>query len=60
MTDPKASGYENAKSLIREVVIEGYAYKDLLLFLPDADGKDRSQEFASFLSRVHLSVAKTL
>ncbi|MBO1346798.1 MAG: hypothetical protein EBE86_005075 [Hormoscilla sp. GUM202] len=47
MTDPKASGYENAKYLIREVVIERYAYKDLLLFLPDADGKDRSQEFAS-------------
>ncbi|MBC6422534.1 MAG: hypothetical protein GDA43_04470 [Hormoscilla sp. SP5CHS1] len=36
MTDPKASGYENAKSLIREVVIERYAYKDLFSQMPMA------------------------
>ena len=47
MTEPKTNGYENAKSLIKEIVIERYAYKDLLLFIADADGKNRNQEFAS-------------
>jgi hypothetical protein len=47
LTNPKSDGYEHAKRLIREEVIERYAHFDLLLFLPDADGKDRSAEFAA-------------
>lgn len=47
LTNPKADGYEHAKRLLRDEVIERYAHFDLLLFLPDADGKDRSAEFAA-------------
>lgn len=46
LTNPKAAGYEHAKGLLRNEIIERYAHFDLLLFLPDADGKDRSGEFA--------------
>lgn len=43
--DSKAKGYEHVKSLLIEQIIERYRHFDLLLFLPDADGKDRSGEF---------------
>lgn len=46
LTNPKAAGYEHAKRLIRDEILERYAHFDLLLFLPDADGKDRTAEFA--------------
>ena len=29
-----------------ETIFETYAHKDLLLFIPDADGKDRSGKFS--------------
>lgn len=39
-------GYEHAKREFRTQLFERYRYQaDLLLFLPDADGKDRSGEF---------------
>ena len=44
-TNPKAGGYQEAKRLIPGY-LERYSHYDLLLFLPDADGKDRSGEFA--------------
>lgn len=47
LTNPKADGYEHAKRLLREEVFARYAHFDLLLFLPDADGLDRSAEFAA-------------
>ncbi|HLO51689.1 MAG TPA: hypothetical protein VK211_24970 [Kamptonema sp.] len=42
--NPRVEGYNHAKKLMSGI-IERYAHKDLLLFIPDADGKDRSQEF---------------
>ena len=45
LSKPRLQGYAKAKSLIKEFIIDNYDYKDLLLFLPDADGKDRSKEF---------------
>jgi len=45
LTNPKAEGYENAKRLIECEVLDLYSHIDLLLFLPDADGKDRTGEF---------------
>jgi hypothetical protein len=42
---PRARGYEHAKALIVDEVIEAWAHFNLLLFLPDADGKDKSAEF---------------
>jgi hypothetical protein len=46
LTNPKARGYEHAKSLLVEQVFDRYRHFDLLLFLPDADGKNRDEEFA--------------
>jgi hypothetical protein len=47
LDDPRVSGYEHAKALLRTQLLEDYRFMDLLLFLPDADGKDRSAEFRS-------------
>jgi len=43
--NPKADGYDNAKTLLREQILDRYRHFDLLLFLPDADGVDRSGDF---------------
>ena len=44
LTDPKMGGFENARSRLPEVV-ERYSHFDLLLFMVDADGKDRTPAF---------------
>jgi len=41
----KAKGYEHVKALLIEQIVDRYRHFDLSLFLPDADGKDRSGEF---------------
>ena len=41
---PRARGYSHVKQILDEI-LEAYAHYDLLLFLPDADGNDRSAEF---------------
>ncbi len=45
LTNPRAQGYEHAKQLLKDQVLAIYSHQDLVLFLPDADGKDRSQAF---------------
>jgi hypothetical protein len=45
LDDPRVSGYEHAKTLLRAQLLEDYRFVNLILFLPDADGKDRSEEF---------------
>lgn len=45
LTNPRAQGYEHAKELLRGALLERYRHKDLLLFLVDADGRDRRSEF---------------
>lgn len=45
MTNPRANGYEDAKKLFPEVILDLYSHKHLVLFLPDSDGLDRSAEF---------------
>jgi hypothetical protein len=45
LTNPRTTGYEHAKVLLRDKIPDRYRHMDLLLFLPDADGKDRSGEF---------------
>ena len=45
LTNPRIYGFEHACGLMHEIV-ESYPHLDLLLFLPDADGKDRSGRFA--------------
>lgn len=45
LSNPKTDGYEHAKKLLTEQIIDRYSHYDLLLFLPDADGKDRAKEF---------------
>jgi len=46
LSNPRAQGYDHAKILMSEIIFETYAHKDLLLFIPDADGKDRSGKFS--------------
>ena len=46
MANPRTNGYEHAKSLFREAIMDLYSHKHLVLFLPDSDGQDRSGEFA--------------
>jgi hypothetical protein len=45
LPNPRTKGYEHAKALLRNQLFDDYRHKDLILFLPDADGKDRSGEF---------------
>jgi hypothetical protein len=47
LANPRTQGYEHAKALLKDELIERYRHVDLLLFLPDADGKDRAREFAA-------------
>jgi hypothetical protein len=47
LDDPRVSGYEHAKALLRTQLLEDYRFMDLIVFLPDADGKDRSAELRS-------------
>jgi hypothetical protein len=47
LDDPRVGGYEHAKALLRSQLFEDYQFMDLMLFLPDADGKDRTAEFRS-------------
>lgn len=42
--NPRAQGYSHAKEILRGQLLERYRHKDLLLFLVDADGKDRRDE----------------
>jgi hypothetical protein len=44
LPNPRAKGYEHAKALLRDQLFERYRQMNLFLFLPDADGKDRSAE----------------
>jgi hypothetical protein len=46
LTNPAVSGYEDAGKLSE--IRRAYRRYDLLVFLPDADGKDRTQRFAQF------------
>jgi hypothetical protein len=55
LPNPRTTGYEHAKALLRDEIPELYRYNmDLLLFLPDADGKDRAAEFTSLEEHARL------
>jgi len=47
LTSPKADGYAHAKRLLVQRVLDLYSHFDLVLFLPDADGHDRTAEFTA-------------
>jgi hypothetical protein len=49
LSNPKVAGIDHARGLMLEIV-ESYAHFDLLLFLVDADGKDRSSRFSNLES----------
>jgi hypothetical protein len=44
LTDPKVQGYNHARQQLPDI-IDRYRHFDLILFLVDADGKDRSAVF---------------
>lgn len=43
--NPRPTGYDQAKRLLIDEYFDLYSHIDLMLFLPDADGKDRKGEF---------------
>jgi hypothetical protein len=45
LTSPRVRGYDHVKGALEGELLERYAHLDLVLFLPDADGKDRRAEF---------------
>src|ERR1035438_7230529 len=46
MANPRTNGYEDAKRLFPDTILDLYSHKHLVLFLPDFDGEDRNPEFA--------------
>jgi len=47
LANPRTNGYDHAKSLFPDTILDLYSHKHLVLFLPDSDGTDRIGEFAS-------------
>lgn len=47
LDNPKVSGYDEAKRRLRDEILDRYKHFNLILFLPDADGRDRTGEFDS-------------
>jgi hypothetical protein len=45
LANPRIQGYEHAKRLLLERLLDQYSHRDLLLFLPDSDLHDRTAEF---------------
>jgi hypothetical protein len=60
LSNPRTTGYEHAKQLLKNELIERYKFVDLLLFLPDADGKDRSLEFQALENQAHVVGTKLI
>jgi len=46
MATPHTNGYQHAKGLFPDTILDKYSHKHLVLFLPDSDGEDRSTEFS--------------
>ncbi|HEY3271223.1 MAG TPA: hypothetical protein VGJ89_08440 [Geothrix sp.] len=47
LTNPRLQGYEHAKRYLQEEAPTAYHHVDLVLFLPDSDGKDRGAELTA-------------
>ena len=60
LPNPRARGYEHAKALLRHQLFDRYRHMNLLLFLPDADGKDRSAEFKALEEEASQQKARLL
>ncbi|MBU0717819.1 MAG: hypothetical protein KJ749_06175 [Planctomycetes bacterium] len=60
LTNPRVSGYEHAKGLLRSEIIERYSHIDLILFLPDADGEDRAAEFTDLENQANVQGTRML
>ena len=46
LENPRARGFEHARLILVNEVFDRYEHFNLMLFLPDADGKDRGDMFA--------------
>ena len=44
LTNPRPGGFEHAKNLIVNKVLDRYSHMDLLIFTPDRDGKNRDEQ----------------
>lgn len=45
LNNPRTTGYEDAKALLLNRILEAYSHFQLILFLPDANDKDKAKEF---------------
>jgi hypothetical protein len=50
LSEPRLQGYNHAKEKLPEI-LDRYLHLDLILFLVDADGKDRTGEFTNLEKR---------
>jgi hypothetical protein len=46
LANPRTNGYEHARKLFPQTILDLYSHKHLVLFLPDSDGQDRGIDFA--------------
>ncbi|MCK6445270.1 MAG: hypothetical protein L6Q99_02665 [Planctomycetes bacterium] len=46
LSSPRISGYSNAKQLLVDRLLEQYCDREVILFLPDSDLRDRTAEFS--------------
>lgn len=60
LSSPRAKGYDHAKSLIEAEILEAYAHMNLILFLPDADGKDKSGALRALEARAATAGVKLI
>jgi hypothetical protein len=51
LSDPKVQGYEHAKQSL-PAIVKRYQHFDMVLFLVDADGNDRANEFSA-MEKLH-------
>jgi hypothetical protein len=52
LTNPKVSGYADAKTKLLSEIPELWSHMDLMSFICDADGKDRCAEFSELERRL--------
>ena len=56
----RVQGYSDAKKVLVEYVLPTHKYYNLLLFMPDADGRDRADEFRHLESEAALRNVRLL
>jgi hypothetical protein len=59
LSNPRTRGYEHAKALVATSILDLYPMMDIVLFLPDADDKQRQTEFQALEDEFNAQAAST-